>query len=265
MALAAEYDVAQLSLDEPPAAELRESGSYFVGSITEPELVARAVDGADAVVHCAAVPGAIEPFDKLMTTNVVGTFCLLEAAGRSPSVQQVVFMSSIQWHGLHEEHGGHQTPLFLPITEEHPSLATGYYDTSKVQGEYLCDVYTKRFGKPCVALRPGWIITAELEPTFKAVPPPDRPHLNDYIGTCDVIAAVRSALDYDPPSGFEAFLIHADDQRSTLPSANLAKRYFPRVPYDADALGRCNGFGALVDCSRAKERLGWQPQYRCQR
>lgn len=265
LALSAEYAVTQLSLDQPPTPELRDIGPYFAGDITDMDLVTGAMDGANVVVHCAAIPGAIEPFDRLMATNVLGTFCVLEAAGRSASVEQVVFMSSIQWHGLHEEHGGLQTPLYLPVNEAHPSLANGYYDTSKVQGEYLCEVYTKRFGKPCVALRPGWIITRDLEASFKAVPPPDRPHLNDYVGTSDLIAAVQRAIQYRPPGNFEAFLISADDQRTTMPSVELAKQYYPGVPYDLNALERCEGFGALVDCTRAKERLGWQPHFRCQR
>ena len=263
--LAAEHEIVQLDLLEPHAAELRGLGPVFEGSITDVSLVERAMDGVDAVVHCAAFPGPIEPFDELMETNVQGTFVLLEEAGKREGVDQFICVSSIQWHGLHEEHGARQLPEFLPITEEHPSLATGYYDTSKVLGEHLCQVYTRRFGKPCVAMRPGWIITEEVEASFGALPPPDHAHLNDYVGMSDLVDAVRLLLDYDPPDGFEAFLFNAEDQRSTMPSLELAERFFPGITVDREKLSAYGGFGALVDCTRARERLEWSPKFRCRR
>jgi len=264
-AFAPEHRVVQFSLDDPCTPEQRQAGTCLHGCVTDSAAVERAMDGVDTVIHCAAVPGALAPFDGLMKTNVLGTFNVLEAAGRQPRVRHVVFLSSLQWHGLHEVHGGRQSPRYLPIDEAHPSLATGYYDTSKVMGEYLCQTYVKRFGKPCVALRPGWIITPDAEPTFRAVPPPDRPHLNDYVGSCDVVDAVRRAMDYAPPDGFEAFLLHAPDQRSTLPTAELIARYFSGVKAAPSQFDARDEFAALVDCARAREKLGWSPQFRCKR
>ncbi|MDK1022546.1 MAG: NAD(P)-dependent oxidoreductase [Candidatus Hydrogenedentes bacterium] len=263
--LAAEHEIVQLDVLESPTDELRGLGPVFQGSITDVPLVEQAMEGVDAVVHCAAFPGPIQPFDELMETNVQGTFVLLEEAGKRDTVDRFIYLSSIQWHGLHEEHGALQLPEFLPITEDHPSLSTGYYDTSKVLGEHLCRVYTQRFGKPCVAMRPGWIITEEVEPAFKALLPPMHPHLNDYVGTSDLVDAVRRLLDYDPPDGFEAFLFNAEDQRSTMPSLELAEKFFPGIPVDSEKLEACDGFGALVECTRARERLQWKPKFRCQR
>ncbi len=263
--LSAEHEIVQLDLLEPHAEELRDLGPAFQGSITDVSLVKQAMEGVDAVVHCAAFPGPILPFHELMETSVQGTFVLLEEAGKRDEVDQFIYLSSIQWHGLHEEHGARQLPEFLPITEDHPSLATGYYDTSKVLGEHLCQVYTRRFGKPCVAVRPGWIITEEVEPSFGALPPPVHPHLNDYVGTSDVVDAVRLLLDYDPPDGFETFLLNAEDQRSTMPSLQLAEQFFPGIRVDREKLRACDGFGALVDCTRARERLEWTPKFGCRR
>ena len=134
--LAAAHEIVQLDVLEPPTEELRGLGPVFQGCITEVSLVKQAMEGVDAVVHCAAFPGAIQPFNELMETNVQGTFVLLEEAGKRDEVDQFIYLSSIQWHGLHEEHGARQLPEILPIAEVHPSLATGYYDTSKVLGEH---------------------------------------------------------------------------------------------------------------------------------
>lgn len=264
-ALAADHEVAQLSLEPPTHAQQQHVGPIITGSITDRSLVGEALEGVDTVIHCASYPGAIEPFDRLMDTNVIGTFVVLEEAGRRDHVERFVYLSTVQWHGLHEHHGGRQLPLFLPITEDHPSLATGYYDVSKVLAEHLCRVYVKRFRKPAVAMRPGWIITEDLEPRFKAVPPTEEPHLNDYVGSSDLVTATRLLLDYNPPDGFDAFLFHAADQRSTCPSVELVRRFFPGIPADDAKLNLCDGFGALVDCTKAQERLGWQPAFCCQR
>ena len=263
--LARKHEVVQLSLEEPASPEQRELGPVFTGSITDPGVVESAMDEVDTVVHCAAVPGAFPPFDKLMETNVMGTYTVLEAAGRNESVTQFLFMSSLNWHGLHERHGGFQSPKYLPLDEEHPSSATGYYDTSKVLGESLCATYAKRFGKPAVALRPAWIVGGDFAKSFKATPPGMGQGLYDYVGLEDLIDGVRRLLDYDPPDGFDAFLFHAEDQRSTCPSVKLAERFQGNARIDEERLAQCEGFGALVNCDHATERLGWTPQFKCAR
>jgi len=85
------------------------------------------------------------------------------------------------------------------------------------------------------------------------------------VGTGDVVDAVRLAMDYDPPEGFEAFLLNAEDQRSTMPSLELAEVLFPGIRVDRERLRACGGFGSLVDCSRARERLEWTPTFGCRR
>ena len=71
-------------------------------------------------------------------------------------------------------------------------------------------------------------------------------------------------MEYDPENGFESFLINADDQYTQAPTREVLQRCFPDVPeVDEKKIDACDGFGALVDCSKAKERLGWQPAYRC--
>ena len=134
-----------------------------------------------------------------------------------------------------------------------------------------------RWRKPVVALRPSMIVAVGREPgaervtepgkppEFRAQPAPERPYLFEYIGSNDLISAIRLALEYDPPEGFEAFLVNAADQYSTTPTLDLAAKYFPGVPVDRAKLSRCGGYGAFVDCSRAEDALGWRPGFRCKR
>lgn len=238
--------------------------SFVIGSITDPDAVERAMADADTIVHCAAIPGTRKPYHTLIETNVLGTFNVLEAAGRNPHVERFVFISSLMYHGLSEPPFTNR-PRGLPIDEDQPSLATDYYACSKVEAEYWCRAYVRRFRKPVVTIRPPYIVGMEAMDTMTAQPPPDYPYLCDYIGVADLVEAIARAIEYDPPDGYEAFLVHAKDQRSTIPSMELAGRHFAGVPADREWLEACGGFGAFVRYARARDKLGWRPKYRCAR
>ena len=262
-ALKDHHDLVQLDLREPADPGQREIGPVFVGSITDEAVVARAMEDVDTVIHCAAIPGARKPYRDLLETNVTGTFVLLEEAGNRPHVEQFIYISSVMWHGISE--ASSEPPLYLPINESHPSRALDYYACSKIQGEFWCEKYVKRFRKPIVVIRPPWILSPAQMIGFTAQPAPDRPHLNDYIGVTDLVEGIRLAMDYHPENGLDCFLFHADDQKSTTPSLELAEKYFPGVPTDREKLSAYDGFGAFVDCAHAREKLGWAPKFRCQR
>jgi nucleoside-diphosphate-sugar epimerase len=257
------HDVVQLDTREPNPQQ-RTIGPVFTGSVTDARVVAQAMKGVDTVIHCAAIPHTRKPYKELLETNVLGTFLVLEEAGNRKEVEQVIYISSLQWHGLSEPPYGHR-PLYLPINEDHPSLAVDYYPCSKVQAEYWCERYVQRFGKPVVVVRPPAIVSIERQPGMKAGPLPEYPHLNDYVGTTDLVDGIIRCIEYHPQGGLDRFLLHAADQRSTTPSLDLARRYWPGVPVDREKLSLCEGFGALVDSARAAERLAWKPQYRCRR
>ncbi|MCX5757159.1 MAG: NAD(P)-dependent oxidoreductase [Candidatus Hydrogenedentes bacterium] len=254
------HDVIPFDLREPADP----SDSFILGSISDPEAVTRAMADADTVVHCAAIPGTRKPYHSVIETNVMGTFHVLEAAGRNPRVERFIYISSVMYHGLSESPFTNR-PLYLPIDEDHPSLAMDYYACSKAQAEYWCRAYVRRFNKPLVAIRPPWIIGMDMEATFAAQPAAGVPHLNDYIGVTDLAGAMACAIDYEPPDGFDVFLVHAEDQRSTTRSMELAERHFPGVPLDRAWLEASGGFGSFIRYTHAAERLGWRPQFHCMR
>lgn len=263
--LAPDHDVVQFDLLPPNDPAQRDVGRIHVGSIEDQGLVMAAFEGVDAVVHSAAVPWNTPPYERIIRYNVAGTVNLLEEAGVRKGVEQFIFMSSIRVHGVLEEMQPQFMPKFLPFDETHPYLTEEYYGGSKLQAEHWCEMYVKKFRKPVVAFRPTWICVLDQEPHLAARPAPDHPDLLQYVGTSDLAEAVRCALDYEPEDGFDAFLLHADDQRSTTPSIEYVERHFPDVPIDREKLDACDGFGALVDCSRAKRKLAWRPAFRCSR
>ncbi len=263
--LSRNHSIVQFDVREPSDPDQRSLGPIIIGSINDPQAVTQALDGVDTIIHLAAFPGDIPDHYKLVETNVLGTFNLLDLAGPQKNIEHFIYISSICWHGIAEDPLADHMPRFLPFDESHPSLATRYYSCSKVQGEFWCQNYVRRFRKPVVAIRPSWIVPLAQEPLQTAKPNHPYSNLCDYVGTSDLIDGILKAVDYYPPDGFDRFLFHADDQVSTRPTLDLAREYFPGVPVDTEKLNACDGFGAFVDCFHAKERLHWQPRYRCKR
>ena len=110
---------------------------FFNGDVTDYSSVAKAMDGCDAVLHCAALTQLWHRDRSLFyRINVMGTRNVLEAALRQ-GVQKVVFTSSCAVLG--PSHG-------TPVTEADPRLTPfeNDYEISKHKAEALVKEYTSR-------------------------------------------------------------------------------------------------------------------------
>jgi UDP-glucose 4-epimerase len=90
-----------------------------------------AMRGQDVVFHLAAqsnVMGAVTDAGYAFTTNVVGTYNVLQAAARA-GVKRVVFTSSREAYG---------DPKTIPVPETAPMQPKNAYGASKVAGEVYC-------------------------------------------------------------------------------------------------------------------------------
>lgn len=264
-ALRGENEIVQLDIVPPTDAAREAIGPVYTGSLADAGLVERACEEVEVIVHAGAIPGTRKPYHEIIASNVLGTFNVLEAAGRRDRVQQVVVISSIMAHGLCIPPYDETMPEYLPIDEEHPLKAADYYSCSKAQAEFWCRKYAQRFKKPVVVLRPPYIIRSEWEAEWPAQPVGDTPCLHEYIGTSDLVDAILRAIDYHPAGGFDRMLLHAPDQRSQAPTSELLDRFFPGVPVDRDRLAAQGEFAPLVNYTHATARLGWRPHYRCRR
>lgn len=100
------------------------------GSITNPGHVARALEGADAVIHLAAKVSVTGPWEEYVRTNVTGTRLLLEGA-RAAGMRKFVYVSSPSV--------AHSGSAIMGEANEpaDPAAARGNYARSKAYAERL--------------------------------------------------------------------------------------------------------------------------------
>jgi CDP-glucose 4,6-dehydratase len=103
----------------------------------------------DTVIHLAAqtiVTIANRNPVSTFETNVAGTWALLEACRRSPTVKQIVLASSDKAYGDHTE---------LPYTEETALVGRHPYDVSKSCADLIGQAFATSYGSPVVITRCG--------------------------------------------------------------------------------------------------------------
>jgi len=119
--------------------------------------VVGACQGAEAIVHLAAIPRPIHHSpDQVFRTNVMATFNVFEAAAVL-EIPRVVYISSMSVLGLPFSY----TPIeldYLPIDEAHPKAPQDAYALSKTLGEDIALAFVRRqtaeHGLPQINLQP---------------------------------------------------------------------------------------------------------------
>lgn len=129
--------------------ESRRSGVRNIpGAFDDPQAVARAMEGAEAVLHLGALMSWLAAdAQKMFAANVAGTYRLLEAA-KTAKVRRFVFASSGE---VYPE----TKPVYLPLDESHPTRPTSPYGLTKLLGEQMVDFFFRAHGLPTVTLRFG--------------------------------------------------------------------------------------------------------------
>jgi nucleoside-diphosphate-sugar epimerase len=121
---------------------------WVEGDLRDAEALRRLVEGADAVVHVAAVyRTAGHPDTYYRDVNVGGTERLLDAAARA-GVRRFVHTSTVGVHGDVKE----------PPADETAPIAPGdIYQQTKAEAEAIAFDYHRRRGLPVAVVRPAAI------------------------------------------------------------------------------------------------------------
>jgi CDP-glucose 4,6-dehydratase len=268
--------VVSIIRDTPGLRLLRERGideeiDVIGGSITDGSLVERVVNEyeIDTVFHLAAqtlVPVANSNPSSTFESNIAGTWMLLEAVHRSPTVQRVICASSDKAYG--------NQPV-LPYTEETPLEGVFPYDASKVCSEILTRSYAKSFGTPVAVVRaaniygPGDLNWNRLVPgTIRSLLRGEEPLIRsdgslerDYLYLDDVVNGYLAVADHFPEATGHAFNLGTQDPVSVLAMVEAIIEAVPGPAVRPRVLGVATNEidRQSLDSTKAFDVLGWKP------
>ena len=119
---------------------------FFKGTVTDLPFLQKTFNDIDYVFHQAAIPSVPRSVKDPYTSNYVNAYGSLNVliAAKDNQVKKVVYASSSSVYGV--------TPT-LPKKEDMKPQPLSPYAVSKLTGEYYCDVFTRIYHLPPVALR----------------------------------------------------------------------------------------------------------------
>lgn len=233
---------------------------YLSADLTDFGQAIDALDGADAVIHLAAIPSQrMFSASKTFITNTAMTWNVFEACARL-GVPRVVAASSIQVNRTVTM----RNPItydYFPLDEQHPADPQDDYSMCKYAGEVLGDMFSKHYGLTVVSIRPPWVARPEEVSELPAGEAED-PHyaLYTYIDVRDAARAFFMAATAElPAQSHTVAFISAKDTTVNTPSREIVKRYFPH----AKVKGGLKGHESLVSIKTAERAFGFVPQYSC--
>src|SRR5258707_11205228 len=221
----------------------------------------------DCIVHLAARAGVRPSLSQpqlYAETNINGTLNLLELA-RAHDVKQFVFCSSSSVYRINAQ---------VPFSEDDPiPQPISPYAATKGAGELLCHTYAHLYGIRAICLRFFTVYGPRQRPDLaihkfarfisedKRIPVfGDGTTRRDYTFVDDIIAGVRSAIDYDK-TDYE--VINLGESRTVELReliALLEKELGKRAQIDRQPLQPGDVPQTFADIAKARRLLGYNPQ-----
>ncbi|WP_228079155.1 NAD-dependent epimerase/dehydratase family protein [Streptomyces profundus] len=234
-----------------------------VGDIRDGDFVASALLGPGGpvagVAHLAAIPapGQVSE-EETLDQNVLGSYVVLHQAGRL-GVRRAVAASSISAFGLAWADRD-LSPRYVPVDEDHPTMAVDCYGLSKVLAEEVAAFSTRRWGLGTVCLRFPFVGTGDrLARQLARVHEDSGGHRRDlwaWLDTRDAARAVLAGLTA-PLGGHHVISVSADDTSALEPTEELLRAHHP----DSPLTRRLPAHSAVYDNTRAREILGFRPHH----
>ena len=214
------------------------------------------MQGCDALIHLAAIRGpGNHPSTLLYTNNTVSSYNALSAAAML-GIKRVCLASSVNAIGS----AFSRSPIYeyFALDEKHPTYAEDPYSLSKWDLEEQASSFARRFEWMKISsLRIHMLVNTRqdaIERTAGRGVVIVR-HLWGYTLLRETNRACLLGLNADF-SGHEVFNIVAPVTATTIPSLDLARKYYPNT----EIRGDFSGFTGFFSCAKAKQLLGWQHQ-----
>jgi len=273
-------DVVCLVRDWVPQSELARTSSIeqvkiVRGDVRDQSTLERALGEYEinTVIHLAAqtiVTIANRNPVSAWETNVQGTWTLLEACRRTPTVQQIVMASSDKAYGESDQ---------LPYDEETPLRGRHPYDASKSCSNIICQTYAATYGVPVVVTRCGnfygggdlnWnrIVPGTIRSVLRGQRPvirSDGEYVRDYFYVEDGAAAymlLAEELHRNRQIAGQAFNFSNETQATVK---DIAQKILALMSSDLELDIRNEVTNEIrhqyLSAARARRELGWRPLF----
>jgi len=276
----AEADVVCLVRDGVPHSEAARSGvlgrvKTVQGDVRDRDLLERVLGEYEinTVLHLAAqtiVGTANRNPISTFEANIAGTWNMLEACRRTPSVAAILLASSDKAYGAQEK---------LPYTESSPLQGKHPYDVSKSCADLIAQTYAKTYGMPIAITRCGnffgggdlnWnrIVPGTIRSVVRGEAPvirSDGQFVRDYIYVEDGAAAytlLAEKLIENPDLRGRAFNFSNEVQLTVL---QLVDRILKLMNSDLAPVVQGQASNEIrlqyLSAAAARQELGWKPLF----
>jgi CDP-glucose 4,6-dehydratase len=273
-------NVVSLIRDWVPQCALMQSGAVenvttVHGELEDKELLERVLNEYEivTVLHLAAqavVGVANRNPVSTFESNVKGTWRLLEACRRAPTVKQIVVASSDKAYGDQEN---------LPYQEDMPLRARNPYDVSKACADLIAQSYAHTFDMPVAISRCGnfygegdlnWnrIVPGTIRSALRKNQPvirSDGTFIRDYLYVDDGALAyllLAEKLADNPDLKGHAFNFSTETPLSVLEiTQKILSLMQSDLQPDIQDVAKNEIERQFLSARKAQEMLGWQPQY----
>jgi dTDP-glucose 4,6-dehydratase len=236
----------------------------MVGDICDRDLVHGAVEGCDAIVNFAAeshVDRSIHSPGEFITTDVYGTFVLLEAA-RDAGIRHLQ-ISTDEVYGSIDEGS---------FTEASPLQPSSPYSASKAGGDLIVSAFSHTYGTESLIVRasnnygprqhPEKLIPLTILNCLAGDPVPvygDGAQVRNWLFVDDFAAAIDSVLERGAPG--EAYNVGGPDE---LPNIEVVRRVLELTGRDQSLIENVTdrpGHDRRYSLASTRvEELGWKAE-----
>jgi len=247
----------------------------YKGSVEDFNLVSRIIgeNKIEMVFHLAATSlvgeALIDPL-KAFSTNICGTWNILEAARKSKPVKAVIIASSDKAYGSQSK---------LPYREDSPLSGAHPYDASKSCADILASTYYHTYGLPVSVTRcgniygPGDLNFSRLVPDAlrcisrgkRLIIRSDGKFTRDYIYVDDIVSAylLLASKMKDPAIRGQAFNFSDESPLSVLALLKELYRYagIRNPDYKIMNQAKYEIKHQYLSAAKARKMLKWRPRY----